>query len=103
MNKPVLFISGPMNGFPNKNREKFKEIEELATSLGYTVLNPAVLPDGLNNEDYLPICLSMLEAADFMYSMCTNGYYHSCAAEHAYAVAQGIRIITSEDELQEYV
>ena len=103
MNKPILFISGPMKGFPNKNRERFNEIEELAISLGYTVLNPATLPDGLNDEDYLPICLAMLEAADYMFSMCSNGYYHSCAAEQAYAVAQGIHILTNEDELQEYV
>ncbi|MBF4238225.1 DUF4406 domain-containing protein, partial [Vibrio anguillarum] len=32
--------------------------------LGYVVLNPAVLPDGLTQAEYMDICCAMVRAAD---------------------------------------
>lgn len=31
---------------------------------GHTVINPAMLPIGLDNNKYMPICLSMIDGAD---------------------------------------
>ena len=45
-------------------REAFRKWEEHYRSRGYTVLNPAVLPEGLMPEEYMAICFTMLEVAD---------------------------------------
>lgn len=31
---------------------------------GFTVLNPAVLPEGMKPADYMRICLAMIDSAD---------------------------------------
>lgn len=31
---------------------------------GHIVLNPAVLPEGLNKADYMRICMAMIDSAD---------------------------------------
>ncbi|EER3682409.1 TPA: DUF4406 domain-containing protein, partial [Escherichia coli O26] len=42
-----VYIAGPMTGYENFNREAFHKVEEELKREGHTVLNPAVLPDGL--------------------------------------------------------
>ncbi len=42
-----VYIAGPMTGYKNFNREAFHNAEEELKREGHTVLNPAVLPDGL--------------------------------------------------------
>ncbi|MBB7007809.1 DUF4406 domain-containing protein, partial [Escherichia coli] len=42
-----VYIAGPMTGYKNFNREAFHKAEEELKREGHTVLNPAVLPDGL--------------------------------------------------------
>ncbi len=61
--KKVVYISGPITGVKNY-REIFKLAEDDLTALGYTVLNPAVLPGGLTNAQYLRIDMAMLDCAD---------------------------------------
>lgn len=54
------YIAGPMTGIPEFNRPAFfKAAEDMAKS-GYTVLNPAILPDGLEQHHYMDICLAMV-------------------------------------------
>ena len=63
-----VFISGPMTGYKNFNRRKFNRVAR-KLSKRYTVLNPAVLPDGLIYEQYQEICLAMLKDCDAIYML----------------------------------
>ncbi|EIF5982986.1 DUF4406 domain-containing protein [Salmonella enterica] len=62
--KKVVFICGPMTGHENYNRDAFmlKEMELIAC--GATVLSPAMLPDGLEHEQYLTITRGMIRVSD---------------------------------------
>ncbi|EIT0628895.1 DUF4406 domain-containing protein [Escherichia coli] len=76
--KPVVFIAGPMTGYHNFNRDEFNAEARILEERGFTVLNPAILPDGLQHEQYLQITLSMLEQADAVFLM--NGWEKSTGA-----------------------
>lgn len=66
----IVFIAGPMTGVPDMNRKAFNEVAEDLREAGYTVLNPAVLPDGLyHHDDYLSITRAMLNASDMIYTL----------------------------------
>ncbi|MCR9031268.1 DUF4406 domain-containing protein [Citrobacter amalonaticus] len=67
MRKPVVFIAGPMTGYHNFNRDEFNAEASVLEDRGFTVLNPAILPDGLLHEQYLQITLAMLETADSVF------------------------------------
>lgn len=59
----VIYLAGPITGVPDY-RENFQRVEDKLTAEGYIVLNPAKLPAGLTNEQYMQIDLAMLSAAD---------------------------------------
>lgn len=63
MKRPKIYISGKITGDPNY-KEKFSSIKKDLEAEGYIVLNPAVLPQGLSNEDYMRICFAMIDTAD---------------------------------------
>ena len=58
-----IYIAGKITG-DRKYRAKFREAAKTLEALGHVVLNPAILPEGLEQVDYMRICLAMLEAAD---------------------------------------
>ncbi|EJG5922204.1 DUF4406 domain-containing protein [Salmonella enterica] len=62
--KDIVFICGPMTGCKNYNRDAFmlKQMELIAG--GVIVLNPAMLPDGLEREQYLTITRGMIRVSD---------------------------------------
>lgn len=86
--KPIIYIAGKMRGLPDYGRPRFYEAAAMLESKGYIVLNPAALPVGMPDEKYMPICLSMLEAADSIYML--DGWLTSSGAnvELAYALLQ---------------
>ena len=62
--QPVkIYIAGKITG-DKKYRAKFREAAKALEALGHVVLNPAILPAGLEERDYMRITLAMLEAAD---------------------------------------
>ena len=61
--KPIIFISGKIAGDP-KYKEKFALAEAFYKEQGYTVLNPSVLPGTMRAEEYMRICLAMIDTAD---------------------------------------
>lgn len=63
----IVYIAGKMTGLPRKGREAFRAAEARLKAQGHVVLNPAVLPDGLPQGAYMPICLAMLQQADAIY------------------------------------
>lgn len=60
----VIYLSGPITEDPDY-KKKFNDAEVLLSGrLGHKVLNPAVLPQGLTEAQYMRIDLAMLDSAD---------------------------------------
>lgn len=89
-----VYIAGPMSGLVNCNRDKFNIMAELLTECGHVALNPAILPDGLSQADYMAVCISMLQRCDAILML--NGWQGSegAKAEHALAKKLGLDFIT---------
>ena len=58
-----VYIAGPMTGYENFNREAFHRAEDALKREGHTVLNPAVLPDGLTQPHYMDIFMAQGRAS----------------------------------------
>lgn len=59
----IVYLAGKITGDP-AYRAKFADAEMVLRELGHTVLNPAVLPDGLEYAAYMAIDEQLLRAAD---------------------------------------
>lgn len=92
----VIYITGPMSGQENFNRDNFNVVAAMLKAIGHTVLNPALLPDGLTYGQYIKISKAMLECADTIYLL--EGWRDSAGAtnEHALAKKLGLNISTPE-------
>ena len=93
-----IYIAGPMTGRDNFNREAFNKEAERLTRHGHTVLNPASLPDGLEQREYMDICCAMIRCADAVFML--RGWEKSAGAVAEYALAKkiGLEIITECQE-----
>ena len=58
-----IYIAGKITG-DRKYKAKFREAAKTLEALGHVILNPDILPAGLEERDYMRITLAMLEAAD---------------------------------------
>lgn len=58
-----IYIAGKIAGNPDY-REKFAEAQRHLEVQGHIVLNPAVLPEGMTQADYMRICFAMIDTAD---------------------------------------
>ena len=60
-----VYIAGKITG--NKRyKEQFEAAERVLKESGYTVLNPATLPEGMEPGDYMRICFAMIDVADLV-------------------------------------
>lgn len=86
MESKRYYIAGPMTGYTNFNREAFNTMCDELHEQGHTVLNPAVLPDGLTQAQYMDICLAMLRCVTHV--MMLKGWQGSQGAkiEHSLAI-----------------
>lgn len=89
-----IYIAGPMTGIPEFNRPAFNEVANGLASDGHVVLNPAILPDGLQQREYMDICCAMIRCADAIFML--RGWERSegAMAEHALAKKIGLEIFT---------
>lgn len=95
----IVYIAGPITGVMDYEK-KFNEAERLLTEQGFTVLNPAWLPQGLGDcDDYMRICLPMIALADTVAML--DGWQDSRGAcrEWGYAKALDKYIIDIENLL----
>lgn len=58
-----IFISGPITDNANY-KQQFKTAEEKLKKNGHIVMNPAILPNGFEHEEYMKITVAMLEVCD---------------------------------------
>lgn len=88
-----IYISGAMRSCMSTYRQKFARAQRKLEEEGHIVINPAVLPIGLDSDRYMPICLSMVDGADAIFMF--NNWQNSKGAllEKAYAEYQGKEIL----------
>lgn len=89
--KPVVFVAGPMTGYHDFNRAEFNAEAGVLEDRGFTVLNPAILPDGLEHRQYLAITISMLEQADAVFLL--DGWEKSEGALREFPRARELGLI----------
>jgi len=93
MNKGTVYLSGPMTGHKNFNRAAFIECGRALESRGYNVLNPAMLPNGLTDAQYMSICQQMVIASKSMYMLKGWKLSNGALAEHALAFKLDLNVI----------
>ena len=76
--KPKIYIAGKIKGDPDY-KAKFEAAAEAYEKKGYTVLNPAWMPEGMLPADYMRICFAMIDTADVVAFL--PGYQLSAGAE----------------------
>ena len=88
-----IYIAGPMSGLKDCNRPAFHQAATDLTAIGHTVLNPAMLPGGLTEADYMAIGMAMLQRAEAIYLL--DGWQASAGARAEFALAEklGLTII----------
>lgn len=92
----TVYIAGKITG-NELYKSHFRLAETGLAAMGYRVLNPATLPEGLKPSDYMSICVPMLLAADAVFFI--PGWERSGGAniEHDLAVYCGKRIMEGFD------
>lgn len=90
MTQKRIYIAGPMSGLLNENRPEFHAYAQLVREYGNVALNPATLPPGLTQDQYMDICLAMVRSADEVHLL--PGWEHSDGAkvEYHYARKRGL-------------
>ena len=88
--KQKVFISGPISHRLGTYKADFDVAVEAVEAAGFIPLNPAVLPLGMEYEDYMKITLAMLQTADMV--LLLDGWKDSDGAmlESQYAICVGI-------------
>lgn len=100
MNKQLKFyISGKITGLADY-KEQFAEAEALLTGLGHAVMNPAVLPDGFDYEDYMNICFPMIDPCDGIYMLHNFKDSSGAKRELEYALPRGKFVIYENDRAE---
>lgn len=94
----TIYISGPMEGVENYEKN-FKKAEEDFAEAGYKVVNPANIDvTGMSREDILDMDLKLLRECDAICML--KGWKQSCGAnrEYGFALAKGMDVMFEEDE-----
>lgn len=93
----ILYIAGKMAGLPDKGKLHFREAAKKLRTEGHTILNPAVLPNGLLGTNYMPICMAMIDAAEAVYALDNWEDSPRATIEVGYAKYQGKEIFYEKD------
>lgn len=74
MKKPLkVFLSGPVPSRLDTYQAEFEEAARIVREAGHLPLNPAALPIGMEQRDYMRITLAMLTAQTLSYSFPAGG------------------------------
>lgn len=83
-----IFISGPMKGYPNWNKEAFDRAEKRLRELGYDVFNPSWMQfyEGWSHEEIRAIDLDAIEKCDAIAQL--DGWQESIGAQEEFEQAK---------------
>lgn len=87
-----VYIAGKITGDPNY-REKFAEAEKELKRRGYLVMNPAVLPEGFEWNEYMQITKAMLGVCDTIYLLHDWKESEGAIKERLWALTAGCTMI----------
>lgn len=59
----IVYLAGKISGDSNY-KDKFSAAAQNLSLQGHVVLNPATLPAGMEQADYMRICIAMIDTAD---------------------------------------
>ena len=62
----VIYVAGRIKGVKDY-KKYFAEACKDIKFAGHIPLNPSLLPEGMDEDSYMPICYAMLDAADAIY------------------------------------
>lgn len=88
-----VYIAGPMTGLPHFNRPAFNQAALNLSFEKHVPLNPAILPDGLTEADYMAVGITMLQRADAIFLLTGWQFSAGARAEHALALKLGLEVI----------
>ena len=84
----TIYIAGPITG-KKDYKETFGAAESYLGWKGWTVLNPAMLPEGMPEHNYMPICFAMLNACDAVVLLDGSALSNGAMLEARFAEYQG--------------
>lgn len=90
-----IYIAGKITGNDNF-KEEFERVDNALKAKGHITTNPAILPDGFSQKDYMKICLSMLDCCDAILLM--NNWKESKRATIEYLYAEKVGIFVIEED-----
>ena len=90
-----IYIAGPMTGYENFNRDAFNKEADRLSRHGHSVLNPATLPNGLTQREYMDICFAMLRCADAILMLPGWKASAGATAEYHYAYKMEMPVFTT--------
>ena len=91
-NKEVAYLSGAISSDPHY-RDKFANAQTVLEFLGYRVINPCILPEGLHYDEYMRVDLLLVEIADTLVMLPDWLQSDGATLEHDHAAKLGKRII----------
>lgn len=79
-----IYVAGKITGDPNFS-EKFAKATKNLQAEGYAVLNPAIIPKGFSQFDYMQICIAMINVCDEVYFLKDYKESEGAIVEYKYA------------------
>ncbi|WP_153446897.1 DUF4406 domain-containing protein [Vibrio algicola] len=96
-----LYLAGPMSGYENDNKFEFyvTALELRAQYRDHIIINPAVLPSGLEQHEYMDICCAMVRACEGIVLL--EGWECSLGATAEYYLAKklGKKVFSVEGDI----
>lgn len=80
-----LYIAGKITG-DKEYRKKFAAKEKELKEKGRIILNPAMLPKGLDKGEYMRICFAMIDVADAVVLLPDYRQSAGAMVEYAYSI-----------------
>jgi hypothetical protein len=97
--KKVVFISGPITGV-DRYWEAFEKADDELTARGFIALSPSRLPQGMTYQQYMRICMAMIDSADAVLFLPGSSGSTGSRLERQYAECVGKPTSTSIDCLE---